>query len=114
VSTVFHEEVSDTTNHWRKDLYYTLSGLFTYNGNTYVVTSVQYPTLNVDTGYFGTSFSSEITNISTTCSIGPGGSYARFGCSFHLYSTLGIPIGDLPLGKKYDFGTHSNSFTATP
>ncbi|WP_144032207.1 hypothetical protein [Amphibacillus jilinensis] len=100
---------STTTNSFPKEWVVTLSGTFSYNINTYRITSAPEPNLTIRTANWGASFSPFLENVSTSSSI--SGSTVNHSASYKMGGTLALPIGSIPIGHPLDYGRHHHTIT---
>lgn len=105
VSQNFYHIASDKgiTKEWTTKLY----GTFSYDINTYNITSASNPTFTLLNANFGTAFSPVVKSVSTSRTI--SGRSVTFNASHRMMATLVLPIIGIPIGTEYDFGTHRTS-----
>lgn len=112
VSESFYKLATDTKDKFTKEWVVTLSGSYSYDSSTYRVTHTNSPVLRLTTANFGAAFSPYLQSITTSSS--HSGSTATFRTSYTMMATLGVSIGDLPLGFTLNFGSHSHNFSNHP
>lgn len=110
-SQFYHLKKETTLNRYQKEWTTTLSGSQTFNRDTNKTVSATNPILKVNAN-FGATFSSHVNNISTKSTI--VGNSVKYSASYTMNGTLSIPLGNLPIGYKLNFGKHTNSFTGYP
>ncbi len=103
---------TDTKGRFTKEWVTKLIGVYYLDGKTGLVKKAKSPHLYLETANFGSAFSPYIDDISTTATV-IDESYAKFTASYHMYATLEMPIGKLPIGFKIDFNGHEHTFTDT-
>ena len=101
---------TDTKGRYTKEWQTKLVGTIYMNGNTGLIKRAGTPTIYLTYTNFGASFSPYMSSVSTHSS--STSSYATFSATYHMYATLSISIGDLPLGYTLDFKQHTHSFTS--
>lgn len=111
VSRMFYNLETDTSGRFTKEWLVTISGSYNFNRYTYQIISISPATLNLTTANFGAAFSPYLQNVSTNSTY--SGTRATFGASYNMRATLGISIGDFPIGFDFNFESHSHSFTAS-
>lgn len=113
VSRQFYHLATDTKKKFTKEWLTTLNGSFSYNINTHKITSVSGPRITLTTANFGALWSPALESVLTNNYIS-GGTTANYSANYTMRATLGISVGDLPLGFNYNFGNHTDSFSARP
>lgn len=102
---------TDTKGKYRKEWRTRLVGTIYMDGNTGLIKRTSSPTLSLEWGNFGAMFSPYINSVTTSSSHTQ--SYATFRANYHMYATLGVSIGDLPIGYTLDFNSHLHEFRAS-
>lgn len=111
-SQQFYHIATDKKGKFTKEWIVTLNGSFSYNTSTFKVTSVTGPRITLTTANFGALFAPALEGILTSNSY--SGFAAKFTANYTMRATLGVSFGDLPINFNYDFGTHTDTFTAYP
>lgn len=102
---------TDTTGKFTKEWQTKLIGTIYMDGNTGLIKRASTPTLYLSFANFGASFSPYLNSVKTSSSC--TSSYATFSATYHMYATLNLSIGSLPIGYDLDFKTHTHKFTSS-
>lgn len=111
-SREFYHIATDTTGRFTKEWVVTLSGSYLYDTILRRSYGVQGPTVNLTTANFGASFSPYMENITTSDST--SNSVVTFSANYTMMADLSIPIGDIPIGVSFDFGSYNDTFQSFP
>lgn len=111
VSQYFYHLEKASKGGFQKEWFTHLTGSFSYDDKTYNVTNVYGPVVNF-THHFGAAFSANMTNITTSNS--KSGRYANYSATYTMTGSAGFEIGDFPIGFTFNFGRHTDKFTAIP
>ncbi|MGE7603165.1 hypothetical protein ACQKL5_11730 [Peribacillus sp. NPDC097675] len=111
VSNHFYHLAKSTKGAFQKEWVTLLSGNFSYDSSTMQVTSVSGPRITLDSANFGAAFSPYMDGILTSNS--KSGAGATFSANYTMKATLGASIGDFPIGFNFNFGNHTDKWTAS-
>lgn len=111
--TITFYDVVYNTNMNDFEIAYTLSGKFTYNANTGLVTSYSSPSVTLTHVGISGNISATMTDVSTNATLTSEGYGVKFSCRFNILSTLTYSIGIINYVVAEDItGPYTNSFIA--
>lgn len=108
----FYDEVYNTKMN-DFEIAYTLSGRFTYNANTGLISSYSSPSVTLTHVSLTGNISAAMTDISTNATLTTNGYKVKFSCQFNILSTVIYPVGivDITMAEETT-GPYINSFVA--
>jgi len=113
VTQTFYHIKTSTKGGFTKEWLTKMTGSFSYDLATDEIISASSPTLSLEVADFGAAFSPYINSVRTSASINKTTNKVTYTGSYHMYATLGVSIGDLPLGLNLDFGSHTETMTGS-
>lgn len=113
VSKIFyHNEYDKSKGKYKKEWETQVSGSFSYDDQTFQITSVGTPKISIFAHGFGAGWSPYLAEVSTSSS--KSGMTATFKASYNMRASTSIPLLDYPLIRDWDWGNYTDSFTAGP
>lgn len=113
VTNYFYHLQKDTTGKFQKEWQTKLSGTYWYDIASDQIKSANSPILTLAYTNFGAAFSPYMDSVSTSYNINKSSNTVTFSGTYHMYATLGISIGDFPVGFTFDFSSHRDRFSAS-
>lgn len=113
ISNSFYQVVRSDDYPHPFEIQYQISGSFHYNPNTGIITDCSDATLKLTHSNAGAMWSVSLNDVSTGSEIASDKYSVTFTAYFGVTATLGISIGDLPIGYTCDYGHYYNSVTGT-
>lgn len=113
VTQYFYHLQKDTKGKYQKEWQTKLSGTYRYDRASGEIKGASAPSILLSYTNFGAAFSPYMDSVNTYYRINTNTNTVSFYGSYHMYATLGLSIGDFPVGFTFDFSAHTDKFSVT-